>query len=86
MHACLRHPLPPLHLPAASCDAEPTRSCECLRQCRAFYCRFEGMPCEWIHLPAPDRGCYTREGVPPERQVGRLAGWLAGWLDGWVAG
>jgi hypothetical protein len=53
-----------------------TKSCECMRRCRQYFCRQASnnqTMCEAFNFRS-DRGCYMGEGVPPEQQASRQRG------------
>ncbi|KAL4434418.1 hypothetical protein ABPG75_000859 [Micractinium tetrahymenae] len=64
----------------AHCDMVATRSCECLRRCREFFClgtpsTDKGRVChnnDTALETLQDRPCFTREGLPPEEQHSRF--------------
>lgn len=53
----------------ATCSERVTQNCECLRQCERFHCR-NGVGCG-RYIPGHGRGCFMREGVPPEQQTNK---------------
>ena len=76
LHRCLmlESPAPLYRPPAAYCGHSATKSCECYRRCKEWYCRADeagANMCEY-GTPPGNRGCYEREGVPPEQQASRL--------------
>ncbi|PSC75138.1 exostosin-like glycosyltransferase [Micractinium conductrix] len=56
------------------CGRAATKSCECFRRCREYFCPKDSGGREWCHgvVPHLDRGCYEWEGVPPDEQYSRV--------------
>ncbi|KAI3432363.1 hypothetical protein D9Q98_003920 [Chlorella vulgaris] len=50
-----------------SCGGEVTKSCECIQRCRLYVCGNKDF-CGKGRMFSSNRGCYMRDGVPPDEQ------------------